>query len=159
MPGKTQKNTNKNNSKSKTTIKNTTQQWKYLPLNIVNKLEKLAEYYNVSHKARGLQKPTKSDIGFLTLYRKHNGNVKEFENLPVKMKNPDGEKWQHHRNDFCNRRYSMIKNKQNYGLYDKTTGLPTVMHTNMLMWACSPDYKNIIKNTNNILKKINSNKH
>jgi hypothetical protein len=30
----------------------------YLPLSLVNEYEKLAEYYNVSRKARGLEKPT-----------------------------------------------------------------------------------------------------
>ena len=124
--------------------------WPYLPLKTVNKLETLADYYNISHKARGLQKPTKSDEGFLKVYRKHNGMIKGFEHLPVRANNPDGEKWQHHREDFCNRRYAMIKSKKNYGLYD-ANGLPTVMHTNMLMWACSPDAKNITKNTKKIL--------
>jgi hypothetical protein len=119
-------------------------QWPYLPLNIVNQLEKLAEHYNISHKSRGLQKPTKSDEGFLTVYRKYKGNTKAFEQLPVRANKPDGENWQHHRADFCNRRYAMIKSKKNYGLYD-ANGLPTVMHTNMLMWACSPDAKQLSK--------------
>lgn len=127
--------------------------WPYLPLNIVNKLEKVAEYYNISHKARGLEKPTKSDKGFLEVYRSYKGNPKLFEHLSVRENKPDGETWAHHREDFCNRRYAMIKGKKNYGLYD-TNGLPTIMHTNMLMWACSPDIKNIIKNTDNIIKKI-----
>ena len=133
--------------------------WTYLPLTIVNQLEKLAEYYNISHKARGLQKPTKSDEGFLTVYRKHKGVIADFEHLPVRANNPDGEKWKHHRADFCNRRYAMIKSKKNYGLYNNN-GLPTVMHTNMLMWACSPDAKNIIKNTGKILTTLkNVSKH
>jgi len=127
--------------------------WSYIPLNIVDRLEKLAEYYNISHKARGLQKPTKSDKGFLEVYSLYKGNPKLFENLPVRANKPDGEKWAHHREDFCNRRYSMIKGKKDYGLYD-ANGLPTEMHTNMLMWACSPDDRNIIKNTDTILKKL-----
>lgn len=120
--------------------------WSYLPLKIVNQLEKIAEYYNVSHKARGLQKPTKSDSGFLEIYRQFKGNPTRFENLPVRKANPDGEKWKHHRDDFCNRRYSMIKGRVGYDLYDPKTGLPSIMHTNMLMWACSPDAANVIKN-------------
>ena len=78
------------------------------------------------------------------------------EPMPVKASNPNGEKWEHHRNDFCNRRVSMIKRIKGYGLYDKTTGLPTVMHTNMLMWACSPDDKNIVKNVEKISKQVKS---
>ena len=60
----------------------------------------------------------------------------------------------HHRNDFCSRRYSMIKGKPGYGLYDEETGLPSVMHVNMLMWACSPDMKTITKNANKYLEII-----
>jgi hypothetical protein len=145
-----QKKVNKVNKVS--TLKNGNK-WSYIPLNIVDRLEKLADYYNISHKARGLQKPTKSDKGFLEVYRMYKGNPKLFENLPVRATNPDGEKWAHHREDFCNRRYSMIKGKKDYGLYD-TNGLPTIMHTNMLMWACSPDDRNIIKNTDTILKTL-----
>jgi hypothetical protein len=136
------------------TKKNNSTNWEYLPLDLVNKLEPLAEYYNVSHKARGLQKPTKSDKGFLAVYREYKGKPKSFEQLPVKTAKPDGENWQHHRADFCNRRYSMIKNKSGYGLYDTKTGLPTVMHVNMLMWACSPDNKNIKKNWKSILANL-----
>jgi len=154
-------NPNKLTKKHKKNINNLKQfnggshsKWDYLPLETVNTLEKLAEYYNVSHKARGLQKPTKSDKGFLEIYRQYKGIPSKFESLPVRENKPRGENWQHHRDNFCNRRYSMIKGHNRYGLYDKTTGLPTVMHTNMIMWACSPDYKNIIKNANNIVKKI-----
>ena len=85
--------------------------WPYLPLKLVNSLEPLAEYYNVSHKARGLQKPTKSDKGFLQVYRAARGIPSEFEQMPVRSAKPDGEKWDHHRVDFCNRRFAMIKGK------------------------------------------------
>jgi len=147
------KNTTKHTTKHKKISKHSggsNNKWPYLSLKTVNKLEALADYYNISHKSRGLQKPTKSDEGFLKVYRKHKGRIEDFEQLPVRANNPDGEKWQHHREDFCNRRYSMIKSKKNYGLYD-SNGLPTVMHTNMLMWACSPDAKNITKKTKKIL--------
>ena len=40
----------------------------------------------------------------------------------------------------------MIKGRAGYDLYDHKTGLPSIMHTNMLMWACSPDAANVIKN-------------
>ena len=128
--------------------------WPYLPLKLVNALESLAEYYNVSHKARGLQKPTKSDKGFLQVYRTASGIPSRFEQMPVRSAKPDGENWQHHRADFCNRRYAMIKGKPGYGLYDEKTGLPSVMHVNMLMWACSPDAAGIKKNWKTILKKL-----
>lgn len=91
------------------------------------------------------------------MYRESGGDKNKMENLPVRKNKPDGEKWKHHREDFCNRRYSMIKGRKGYDLYDPKTGLPSVMHTNMLMWACSPDYKNIIKNAgkyNSIVSKM-----
>ena len=142
--------------KSKKQISKLSEEWPYLPLQIINKLEALAEYYNVSHKARGLQKPNKSDKGFLEVYRDSKGQPKLFEELPVRNAKPDGERWKHHRNDFCNRRYAMIKGKMpGYGLYDEKTGLPSVMHVNMLMWACSPDAENIKKKWKSILAKLN----
>jgi hypothetical protein len=159
---KTTKRKNKTKT-NKTKNKNTKKQnqfggnkWEYIPLKIVNALEPLAEYYNVSHKARGLQKPTKSDKGFLTVYREAKGNPSKFESMPVRQNKPDGEKWAHHREDFCNRRYAMIKGKLSpgYGLYDSTTGLPSVMHVNMLMWACSPDAANIKKKWKSILANL-----
>ena len=130
--------------------------WPYIPLSVVNELEKIADYYNISHKARGLQKPTKSDDGFLSIYRKNKGNPSKFENLPVKKSIPQGENWKHHREDFCNRRYAMIKGKlgSKQGLYNPETGLPSVMHTNMLMWACSPDLANVIKNKDLYITKL-----
>jgi len=145
--------TRKNNSKKSLKPTKTSNKWFYIPLSAVNQLEALAEYYNISHKARGLQKPTKSDEGFLTVYRNAKGDPDKFESNPVKKAKPDGEKWAHHREDFCNRRYAMIKGKANYGLYDAKTGLPTVMHTNMLMWACSPD-KDITRKTKGLLDKL-----
>lgn len=48
-----------------------TENYPYLPVRLVNQLEPLAEYYNVSRKARGLEKPTMSDEGFLVVYRLH----------------------------------------------------------------------------------------
>lgn len=56
----------------------------YLPLELVNSYEKLAEYYNVSRKARGLEKPTTSDEGFLVVYRKVKGNGNLMETIPCK---------------------------------------------------------------------------
>jgi len=149
-------NSSSSSKKSKThkRIQTGGNEWSYLPLKLVNALEPLAEYYNVSHKARGLQKPTKSDKGFLQVYRAARGIPSNFELIPVRADKPDGEKWNHHRMDFCNRRFAMIKGKPGYGLYDDKTGLPSVMHVNMLMWACSPDAVGIKKKWKTILKKL-----
>ena len=127
--------------------------YKLIPLKIVKIFESLANYYDISRKSRGLEKPTKSDKGFLQLYKELNGKWEKMKSLPVKKSNPNGEKWDHHRDDYCKRRISMIGRAKNYDLYDDD-GLPTIMHMNMLMWAASPDYTNIIKNYKKIAKKI-----
>ena len=65
----------------------------YLSLELVNTYEKLAEYYNVSRKARGLEKPTTSDEGFLVVYRKVKGNEKLMETIPCKSNKKNGIHW------------------------------------------------------------------
>ncbi len=127
--------------------------YKLIPLKIVKIFEPLANYYDISRKSRGLEKSTKSDKGFLQLYTELNGKWDKMKSLPVKKSKSDGEKWEHHRDDYCKRRISMIGRAKNYDLYDDD-GLPTILHLNMLMWAASPDYKNIIKNYKKIATKI-----
>lgn len=127
-----------------------TESHSYMPVNMVNKLEPLAEFYNISRKARGLEKPTTSDEGFLKVYRRIK-NIAELRTMPVKAANPTGETWDKHRNNYIFRRLSMLKNAgSEYGLYHTSgplTGLPTVLHVNMIMWAYTPD--------NNLLKAEN----
>lgn len=139
----------------------------YLPVNTVNKLEPLAEFYNISRKARGLEKPTTSDEGFLKVYRRIK-NIAELRTMPVKAAKPTGETWDKHRNNYIFRRLSMLKNAgSEYGLYHTSgplTGLPTVLHVNMIMWAYSPDdkmlnsvvIKKLVAHINNIIKKYNN---
>lgn len=129
----------------------------YLPVSIINKLEPLAEFYNISRKARGLEKPTTSDEGFLKVYRRIK-NIAQLRTMPVKAANPTGETWDKHRNNYIFRRLSMLKNAgPEYGLYHTSgplTGLPTVLHVNMIMWAYTPD-KNLLK-AENITRIITS---
>lgn len=118
----------------------------YLPVSMVNKLEPLAEFYNVSRKARGLEKPTKSDEGFLTVYRRvGEKHIAKLRTMPVKASNPMGETWDKHRNNYIVRRRSMLRNAgPAYGLYHTEgplKGLPKVLHVNMLMWAYTPDIR------------------
>ena len=119
----------------------TKENYPYLPVQLVNKLEPLAEYYNISRKARGLEKPTLSDEGFLPVYRRVKGNVAKLRTIPVKSAVPAGETWDKHRNNYIVRRLSMLKNA-GYGLYHTSgplAGLPTILLVNMLMWAYTPD--------------------
>ena len=122
--------------------------WHYLPVDVVQKMTKLAEHYNISRKARGLEKSTKSDKGFVQIWKQVKGNPKALRTMPVKASIPEGETWDKHRNNYCNRRHSMIKGSKKYPLFHEDgpmKGLPTVMHTNMIMWACSPEPKKVIK--------------
>ena len=128
--------------------------WHYLKLDVVNKMELLAEHYNVSRKSRGLESSTKSDKGFLEVYREVKGNIKALRNYPIKKKNKDGQTWDKYRNGFCNRRYSMIKHHKNR-LYNKN-GLPNKLHTNMIMWGCSPDYKKITQLSKKLKSLLNN---
>ena len=118
---------------------------KYLTLNVINNAELLAKYYNISRKARGLEKPTKSDKGFLVVYRNVKGDKKKLRTLPIKKDIPNGQTWDKHRNNYCIRRMSMLKNKDLYHKDGELKDLPTVLHTNMLMWGCTPDFDKINK--------------
>ena len=66
----------------------------YLPLSLVNSYEKMAEYYNVSRKARGLEKPSTSDEGFLVVYRKVKGNEKLLKTIPCRKDKKNGVHWE-----------------------------------------------------------------
>ena len=75
--------------------------YNYLPLEVVNKMEVLAEYYNISRKARGLEKPVKSDKGFLQIYREVKGDIKKLRNYPIRKDLPNGQTWDRHRNNYA----------------------------------------------------------
>ena len=87
-----------------------TEMWHYLPVDVVQKMTKLAEHYNISRKARGLEKSTKSDKGFVQIWKQVKGNQKALRTIPVKASIPNGETWDKHRNNYCNRRHSMMMN-------------------------------------------------
>ena len=117
----------------------------YLSLDVVNELEVLAEYYDISRKARGLDTSTKSDNGFLQVYREVKGNEKMLRTIPIKASNPEGITWDKYRNQYLTRRKTMLKNA-GYGLYHTSgelKGMPTKLHVNMIMWGYSPDKKKI----------------
>ena len=118
---------------------------KYLNLDVINNAELLAKYYNISRKARGLEKPTKSDKGFLEVFRNIKGDKRKLKTLPIKKNIPNGQTWDKHRNNYCMRRISMLKDKDLYHKDGELKDLPTVLHTNMLIWGCTPDFDKINK--------------
>ena len=120
----------------------------YLSLELVNSYEKLAEYYNVSRKARGLEKPTTSDEGFLVVYRKVKGNKDLMKSIPCKSNKKNGIHWDRKRDIEVSGKIGQAKSmKLDYFVKDgPLKGLPTVIHTNMIMWAYSPNPKKLKKN-------------
>lgn len=141
------------NKKSK--IKNMDIETNWLPYSLVHKFEKLADYYNISRGARGLEKPTTSDEGFVRIYEKVKGNYKKLKNIPLRKDKPDGANWYQMRNVRVKAKSGQMKTMKIplYHTSGKLKGLPTKMHTILIMWAYSPDEKNI-KNIGNNLDKI-----
>ena len=127
----------------------------YLPLELVNSYEKLAEYYNVSRKARGLEKPTTSDEGFLVVYRKVKGNEKLMSEMPCKSSKKNGVVWERKRIIEVSGKIGQAKSmKLDY--FHKNgplKGLPTIIHVNMIMWAYSP-YPNKLKKNLPLLESL-----
>jgi hypothetical protein len=127
----------------------------YLPLELVNSYEKLAEYYNVSLKARGLEQPTTSDEGFLVVYRKIKGNKDLMSSLPCKNSKKNGVVWDRKREIEVLGKVGQAKSmKLDY--FHKNgplKGLPTVIHINMIMWAYSP-YPNKLKKNLHLLDSL-----
>lgn len=120
----------------------------YMSLKEIKLLEFLAEFYNISLKARGLEKSTTSDKGFIQIWKEVKSNKKRLRNYPIKASVPNGQTWDKHRNFYIIRRLSMIKNTKD-GLYYKSgpyKGLPSKLHVNMIMWGYSPDNKTVLSN-------------
>ena len=122
----------------------------FLSLSLIKSYEKLANYYNISLKSRGIIKPSTSDEGFLVVYRKIKGKYKKLKNIPVKKKKPDGVDWLTKRNNQVNAKFKQSK-KMKLKLFH-TDGplkdLPTKIHVNMIMWAYSPFPDILIKEKN-----------
>jgi hypothetical protein len=112
----------------------------YLSLSLVNSYEKLANYYNVSLKARGLEKPITSDEGFLVVYRKVKGNANLMKTIPCKKSKINGVNWDRKRTIVVSGKLGQAKSMK-LDFFHKTgklKGLPTKIHINMIMWAYSP---------------------
>jgi hypothetical protein len=129
---------------------NRTQKTKYpfIPLPLVNRLEALAEFYDISLVSRGKIPPNKTDKGFLVVFRDQaHGNPSKLGSLPILSKNPNGNTWDRQRDNYLLRRLDMIrraKTNKPGGLWVQDgplAGLPSVLHVNMMMWAYSPDAK------------------
>ena len=115
----------------------------WIPLKTINNFEKLAETYGVSEVARGIKKSTRTDKGFLQVYKEVNGSESKLQYIPVKKTNPSGQDYWSYRISFINARLGQIK-KNNTPLYyteGKYKGLPTKQHIILILHAYSPDKK------------------
>jgi len=111
-------------------------EYEYLPLELVNKYEKLADEYNISRVSRGLDRATKSDEGFLVVYRKVKGNGSKMVNQLVNKSKPTGLDWNMMRHNFIKSRLGQMKHARTQ--WFNKDGLPTVQHTVLIMNGYSP---------------------
>ena len=113
--------------------------YKFLPLSMVLKYEKIAEEYGVSKVARGLMPSTKTDEGFLEVYKKVQSPHK-LQYIPVKKNKPEGQDYYSFRNSFLKSRLGQTKASKTPLFYTegKYKGLPTKQHIILIMYAYSP---------------------
>ena len=125
-------------------------EYKFLPYNLVHKYEKLADYYGISKSARGIEKPKTTDKGFVRVYERVR-TPEKLEKIPVRKEKPGGANWRQTRNNRVAAKLGQMK-KMGIPFYGKD-GLPTKMHTILIMWAYSPDEKKIEKIDLKVLDK------
>jgi hypothetical protein len=121
--------------------KNEEKKYPWLPLNTVIKYEKLASIYNISEVARGIKKGTRTDKGFLKMYKEVKGKFYKLQYIPIKSDNPIGQDYWSYRIGFINSRLGQMK-KANTELYyttGKYSGLPTKQHLILILHGFSPD--------------------
>ena len=123
-------------------IKNKHKKYKYeyLDLITIKFFEKLANKYDISRVARGLDKPSKTQYGFLVMYKKYGKGKLPF--IPIFKNTPERGDYDIYREKYLNARLAQMK-KMKIKLYDDNR-LPTKHHLTLIMNGYSPD-KNITK--------------
>jgi hypothetical protein len=113
--------------------------YKFLPLSTITKYEKIAEEYGVSEVARGLKPSTKSDEGFLQVYKRVEKPHK-LQYIPIKKSRPQGQDYYSFRNTFIKSRLAQMKASKTPLFYKdgKYKGLPTKQHIILIMYGYSP---------------------
>ena len=116
----------------------------FLPLNTIAKYEKIANLYGVSEVARGIKKGSRTDKGFLEMYKEVKGKSNKLQYIPVKLNQPDKQDYWSYRIGFLNSRLGQMKKAKTplYYVDGKYAGLPTKQHIILIMHGYSPD-KNI----------------
>ena len=113
----------------------------FLSLNTIAKYEKIANLYGVSEVARGIKKSSKTDKGFLEMYKEVKGKPNKLQYIPVKLNQPDKQDYWSYRIGFLNSRLGQIKKAKTPLYYNngKYAGLPTKQHIILIMHGYSPD--------------------
>jgi hypothetical protein len=114
--------------------------YKFLTLKKIKQYEKIAKIYAVSEVSRGIKKGTKTDKGFLQMYKQVK-NPHKLQYIPVKLNKPEGQDYWSYRIGFINSRLEQMK-KQKTPLYypdGKYKGYPTKQHIILILHGYSPD--------------------
>ena len=74
----------------------------WLSLKTIAKYEKIAEMYGVSEVARGLKKGTRTDKGFLAMYKEVGGKANKLQYIPVRKNKPINNDYYSYRINFIN---------------------------------------------------------
>lgn len=115
----------------------------WLPLETIKKYESIADTYKVSEVARGIKKGSKTDKGFLVMYKEVLGKKNKLQYIPVKQNKPYGQDYWSYRIGFINSRLGQIT-KAKTPLYYKSgvyKDLPTKQHIILIIHGYSPDNK------------------
>lgn len=115
----------------------------WIKLEIIKKFESLANKYNVGLVIRGIKKSSKTDNGFLQMYKFIKGKGYKLQYIPVKASNPSGMDYWSYRISFIKSRLANMKNNNTrlYYTQGKYKGLPTKQHLILILHAYSPDKK------------------
>ena len=124
--------------------KNGGAEFKFIDYKLIKYYDKLAEYYGISEIARGKKRAKTTDKGFLEVFTK-NSDSNKLKSIPVKKDKPEGANWFDTRNNRLKAKIGqMNKMKLKYFHEEgKLKGLPTKMHTILIMWGYSPFEKEI----------------
>ena len=123
--------------------KNEDSKYQWLPLETIEKYESIADTYKVSQVARGIKKGSRTDKGFLVMYKEVFGKKNKLQYIPVKKNKPNGQDYWSYRIGFINSRLGQMS-KAKTPLYYKSgvyKDLPTKQHIILIIHGYSPDKK------------------
>lgn len=113
--------------------------YKFLSLEQIAKYEKIANEYRVSEVARGIKPSTKTDEGFLQVYKRVI-KLYKLQYIPIKKDRPQGRDYYSFKNSFISSRLGQMKYSKTPLFYTKGKykGMPTKQHIILIMYGYSP---------------------